>query len=604
MSEPEHGGHLAARALAAHGVRFVFTLCGGHISPLLLGAKAEGLRVVDVRHEATAVFAADAVARLTGVPGVACVTAGPGLTNTITAVKNAQLAQSPVVLIGGASATLLQGRGALQDIDQVALMRPHVKWLKALKRLRDLVPAIERAFVEARSGVPGPVFLEAPLDLLYPEQMVRKFHEKGLGSSSSWRSRLMRWYVKRHMARVFAGSDPVTPRPRPVSKPEPGTGEVARAAAMLDASTKPLLLLGSGSMQSPELADGLRQAVAGLGVPAYLSGMARGLLGRSHDLHMRHARRKALGEADLVIASGTPFDFRLDYGRGIPGRTPVVSINRSRHDLKKNRRPDLGIRADPARALMALSRCTRARDDWKAWREALRARDRARESEIAEQASAATDGVNPIALCRAIEAAANDEAVFVGDGGDFVATASYVVRPRAPLSWLDPGVFGTLGPGAGFALGAKLCRPQAEVWLLYGDGAAAFSLASLAIASGVPTTTKLRRSPCNSPIASHVPRTSRESPNSSVNSRSTTGLPRRRTASNCTGKRLAICPTTIGRPRYSERGVGMTSASPISLDTKSSGESAGGCRLSSCMSLSMISSGAISRPSIRSTGAP
>ena len=478
MSEPEHGGRLAAEALAAHGVRFVFTLCGGHISPLLLGAKAAGIRVVDVRREATAVYAADAVARLTGVPGVACVTAGPGLTNTITAVKNAQLAQSPVVVIGGASATLLQGRGSLQDIDQVALMRPHVKWLKALKRVRDLVPAIERAFVEARSGVPGPVFLEAPLDLLYPEKMVREFHETGLGSSSSCRSRLTRWYVKRHLRNVFArASDPVAPRPRLVSTMEPGATEVERAASMLEASSKPLLLLGSGSMQSPELADTLCEAIGRLGVPAYLSGMARGLLGRRHELHMRHTRRKALREADLVIASGTPFDFRLDYGRGIPRRTPVVSINRSSHDLKKNRRPDLGLRADPARTLIALSQRSRARDDWKPWRGALRARDDARETEIAEQASTATDGVNPIALCRAIDTAANDDAVFIGDGGDFIATASYIVRPRAPLSWLDPGVFGTLGPGAGFALGAKLCRPEAEVWLLYGDGAAAFSLA-------------------------------------------------------------------------------------------------------------------------------
>ena len=478
MNESEHGGCLAADALAAHGVRFVFTLCGGHISPLLLGAKAAGIRVVDVRHEATAVYAADAVARLTGVPGVACVTAGPGLTNTITAVKNAQLAQSPVVVIGGASATLLQGRGALQDIDQVALMRPHVKWLKALKRVRDLVPAIERAFVEACSGVPGPVFLEAPLDLLYPEKTVRDFHQTGLGSSSSWRSRMRRWYVQRHLASVFArASDDVVPRPRRVPPMEPGESEVARAASMLDASAKPLFLLGSGSMQSPELADALAEAIGRLGVPAYLSGMARGLLGRSHDLHMRHARRKALGEADLVIASGTPFDFRLGYGRGIPGRTPVISINRSSHDLKKNRRPELGIRADPARALIALSQRSRARDDWKPWCDALRVRDDMRETEISEQASSTTDAVNPIALCRAIEAAANDHAVFVGDGGDFIATASYILRPRAALSWLDPGVFGTLGPGAGFALGAKLCRPEAEVWLLYGDGAAGFSLA-------------------------------------------------------------------------------------------------------------------------------
>ncbi len=478
MSQTEHGGRLAAQALAAHGVRFVFTLCGGHISPLLIGAKNEGIRVVDVRHEATAVYAADAVARLTGVPGVAAVTAGPGLTNTVTAVKNAQLAQSPVVVIGGASATLLQGRGSLQDIDQVALMRPHVKWLKAIKRVCDLVPAIEQAFYEARSGVPGPVFVEAPLDLLYPEKTVRGFHEDGLSKSKSWRAQATRWYVKRHMGRVFAkGSEREEPRPRDVPRMEPDAGALRRASSMLAGSSKPLFLLGSGSMQTPELAGQLADAIGKLGVPTYLSGMARGLLGRSHALHMRHKRRNALKEADLVIASGTPFDFRLNYGQGIPGRTPVISINRSKQDLKKNRRPNLGLLADPAGTLIALSEHSKPSNAWNPWRDSLRARDEARETEIAEQTAQQTEHVNPIALCRAVENAAEEDSIFVGDGGDFVATASYVLRPRAPLSWLDPGVFGTLGPGAGFALGAKLCRPDAEVWLIYGDGAAAFSLA-------------------------------------------------------------------------------------------------------------------------------
>ena len=163
-----HGGDQVAQVLRAQGVRTMFTLCGGHISPILTGARTAGIRVIDTRHEATAVFAADALARLTGIPGVAAVTAGPGLTNTITALKNAQLAQSPVVVIGGATATILKGRGALQDIDQVPLMAPHVKEVFIVRRVRDLVPAVEGAFAAARSGVPGPVFIECPVDLLYP----------------------------------------------------------------------------------------------------------------------------------------------------------------------------------------------------------------------------------------------------------------------------------------------------------------------------------------------------------------------------------------------------------------------------------------------------
>src|SRR3954470_16917001 len=195
-----NGGDRIASVLVEQGVRFLFTLCGGHISPILVGAKQRGIRVVDVRHEVDAVFAADAVFRMTGVPGVAAVTAGPGVTNTITAIKNAQLAQSAVVLLGGAAATLLKGRGALQDIDQMALFAPHVKWSASVARVRDLAPVVERAFAEARSGVPGPVFVEVPVDLLYDEELVRSWYlgaSKGKGIAALG----MKLYLGRHVSR-------------------------------------------------------------------------------------------------------------------------------------------------------------------------------------------------------------------------------------------------------------------------------------------------------------------------------------------------------------------------------------------------------------------
>ncbi|KAB2961840.1 MAG: thiamine pyrophosphate-binding protein, partial [Thermoanaerobaculia bacterium] len=171
-----HGGDRLAEVLVRHGVRTLFTLCGGHISPILTGARARGIRVVDTRHEAAAVFAADATARLTGVPGVAAVTAGPGLTNTATAVENARLAQSPVVVLGGATATILRGRGSLQDIDQQALAVPLFKWSARAERVADLAPLVERAFAEAAGGVPGPVFVECAVDLLYPAAVVREWY--------------------------------------------------------------------------------------------------------------------------------------------------------------------------------------------------------------------------------------------------------------------------------------------------------------------------------------------------------------------------------------------------------------------------------------------
>ena len=168
-----HGGDIIAEVLARHGVTHLFALCGGHISPILTGAQARGLRVVDVRDEANAVFAADAVARMTGTIGVAAVTAGPGVTNTITAVKNAQMAQTPLVIFGGATATLLKGRGSLQDIDQMALMKPICKWATTVKTVPALAPTVERAIAIATEGVPGPVFVEVPVDLLYTESIIQ-----------------------------------------------------------------------------------------------------------------------------------------------------------------------------------------------------------------------------------------------------------------------------------------------------------------------------------------------------------------------------------------------------------------------------------------------
>jgi acetolactate synthase-like protein len=476
-----NGGDLVADVLVRHQVPFLFTLCGGHISPILVSAKARGIRVVDTRHEATAVFAADAVARLTGVPGVAAVTAGPGVTNTITALKNAQLAESPLVLLGGATATLLRGRGALQDIDQMALVRPHVKRASRVTRVRDLAPALDEAFRLSREGVPGPVFLECPVDLLYPEALVREWYGAKTGKQArTLGERARRWYVERHLARLF-GSASAAPEDRPPSVPalEPAEPSVRRAAALLARAERPVLLVGSQALLTPADADPLAGALRALGVPVYLSGMARGLLGKSDPLQLRHRRKEALREADLVVLAGVPCDFRLDYGAHIPRRAVLVVANRSRSLLTKNRRPTLALWGAPELFLRRLAGIgSGPRAPWAAWLETLRARDTTRDGEITAQAEAvAPGGVNPLALCRALEATLADDSVIVADGGDFVSTASYVLRPRRPLSWLDPGVFGTLGVGAGFALAAKLVRPSADVWIVYGDGSIGFSLA-------------------------------------------------------------------------------------------------------------------------------
>ncbi|MBK8014784.1 MAG: thiamine pyrophosphate-binding protein [Deltaproteobacteria bacterium] len=531
-----NGGRCVAEVLKAQGVRHIFTLCGGHIAPILVEGKRLGISVIDTRHEANAVFAADAMARLSGIPGVAAVTAGPGVTNAITAVKNAELAQSPLVLLGGATATMLRGRGALQDIDQRALIGPHVKACLRPRALRDVASAVQDAFAIATDGLPGPVFVELAVDLLYPEEVVRSWYQaKTAGSSKRFAARAERMYIRGHLAHLFWGGQNA-PAPSAIDSERPaerrairrvlpaavGHRQTMRAAQHIRSARRPLLIVGSQAVQDPNAIPRLVASIEGLGMPTFLSGMARGLLGAEHTLLFRHSRKAALKEADVIVLAGVPADFRLDYGAPL-SRAKVVSLNLSATELSKNLRPAFAFLGSPAEHLAILAghlsasgsgsgpcRTEPATNDWHT---VLRDREAKREEAIAELASPArateptpegqpgakssadpelgprvgsmrdrgeispvTGGLNPLSLLRAIDVRISDNAVIVGDGGDFVASAAYVLKPRGPLSWLDPGVFGTLGVGAGFAIAAKLARPAADVWLIYGDGAAGFSV--------------------------------------------------------------------------------------------------------------------------------
>jgi acetolactate synthase-like protein len=458
----------------------LFTLCGGHISPILTGCQARGIKVVDVRDEGNAVFAADAVSRMSGTIGAAAVTAGPGVTNTITAIKNAQMAQSPLILFGGATATLLKGRGALQDIDQMTMMKPLVKWATTVKTVPALGPAVERAIQIATEGVPGPVFVEVPVDILYPEAIVREWYEKeaGLGKAKGIGAKALELYIKGHLYRQFRA--PTLPEiDLPVKLPKlRGDNSLDKAAEAVLAAKKPVIVVGSQTLVGVKDPGRLARAIGTLGAPVYLAGMARGLLGRTHELQMRHNRGQALKEADCIIVCGFPFDFRLGYGRGISKTGKLIAANLSSHELRKNRRPDIALEMHAGDFLVALAeRASGASGSWTEWIATLREREQKRDKEIASKSAPAGELVDPIHFFTRLEDAMADDAVLVVDGGDFVATASYIVRPRAPLSWLDPGVFGTLGVGGGFALGAALVRPGREVWLVWGDGSSAYTLA-------------------------------------------------------------------------------------------------------------------------------
>jgi acetolactate synthase-1/2/3 large subunit len=350
---------------------------------------------------------------------------------------------------------------------------PHVKRFIKIRRVADLGPAVEQAFAVAREGVPGPVFIECPVDLLYDEASIRQWYADAAGKGKSLPDRALRWYLGRHVRKMFAGSGAVAaPKVRAVLQPQSPDAKVDAATRALAAAERPLIVIGSQALAIASEAPGIAAAVARLGIPVYLSGMARGLLGPGHPLQMRHARRHALREADSVLLAGVPCDFRLDYGKHVRRGATLIAANRSARDARLNRRPDIAAIGDAGLFLQRLAERLGAGDErWAGWTGQVRARDAAREAEIAEQARAAGQWVNPIGFFRALDQAAGANAVFVADGGDFVATASYTVRPRAPLGWLDPGAFGTLGVGAGFALGAALARPDREVWILFGDGA-------------------------------------------------------------------------------------------------------------------------------------
>ncbi|KAJ1345520.1 hypothetical protein KIN20_000074 [Parelaphostrongylus tenuis] len=479
-----HGGELVAAVLKSHNVQEIFVLCGGHISPILVAAEKLGIKIIDTRHEVTAVFAADAVARLRQSIGVAAVTAGPGVTNTITAVKNSQMAESPLLLIGGAAPTLLKGRGALQDIDQLILLRPLCKYVARVERLRDIVPTVRQAIKAATSGCPGPVFVEFPVDVLYPYQLVIK--EIGFSTKTGgFVEKALNWYLRYHVSRQFSGAwqhQDITPLPSQI--PMATSNEVSKMVQLIREAKKPLLLIGSQAMLPPVAPQNLVKSVESLGIPVFLGGMARGLLGRENSLQMRQSRKEALREADLTILAGTVCDFRLSYGRILSKKSKIVSINRNRNQLTKNEKTfwnaDISVHADVASTLVEVAKLVE-QVGYKVpneWLYELKRRDNEKEeANAAKMADELVNGlINPLNFLARLDKRLPENAILVADGGDFVGSAAYIVRPRGPLQWLDPGAFGTLGVGGGFALGAKVVHPNRPVFILWGDGSSGYSI--------------------------------------------------------------------------------------------------------------------------------
>ncbi|MFZ5815246.1 MAG: thiamine pyrophosphate-binding protein [Bacillota bacterium] len=440
-----HAGKLVARALKHEGTQVVFTLCGGHVMSIYDGCIDEGIRVVDVRHEQTAAFAADGWSRLTGVPGVAIVTAGPGVTNAVTGIANAYRAQSPLVVIGGQGPYNLSGKGALQEMDLLSVMRPITKWQVAVTDPNRIPEMISTAFRKALSGIPGPVYLEMPLDLLFAS-------------------------VEPDSVKLPA---PCAGRPAMPGDPE----RVAQAAALLRGAERPVVLIGSQIRWSPQW-EVARRFAAEVGAPCYVSGMARGLL----DGTWSRSRKTALAEADVALVFGTPLDFRLSYG-GPPTWNDdcrLVQVDLDAAEPGHNRDAAVAIPGDSAAVmaqLLAAGDLGAGKPARQAWLAKLREVEEKQLAKMRPSLTSQAAPVDPLRLCAEVDAVLGEDAIIIGDGGDFVATAASVVRVRRyPAGWMDPGPLGTLGVGMGFAMAARLARPEAQVLLFLGDGTAGLNL--------------------------------------------------------------------------------------------------------------------------------
>ena len=424
-----------AAAIAAEGVDALFTLSGGHVMPIYEGCRHEGVRVVDCRHEQSAAHAAEAWGRVRRHCGVAVATAGPGVTGTVTAVANAYAAQVPLLVIGGARPLVQSERGALQELDQLSLFKPITKWGGVCVQTARLPELVALAFRHALARPCGPVYLELPMDVLFDEDTAD--HEPG---------------------------------PSRVTAREAGAPDsIERAAVVLSAAERPALVGGSGIWWD-DAADALRRLAESLRAPVFLNGSGRGSLPPEHPSFFQHARETALAAADVVLVAGATLDFRLRYGRF--GAGSLVHVHADPRELGRNRVPDVGIAGDCDLVLDALADKVTplggARTEWFA---ALRAAEdgwwAAHRDEIESDAAP----IHHYRLGRELDRVIDPGTVVVGDGGDVVAAVSRVLRVHRPGHWLDPGPFGCLGAGPGYALGVGTADFGDRIVIVMGDGA-------------------------------------------------------------------------------------------------------------------------------------
>jgi acetolactate synthase-1/2/3 large subunit len=440
------GGHLVARALKNEGVDTIFTLCGGHIIDIYDGCVDEGIRIIDVRHEQVAAHAADGYGRQTGKLGVVVTTAGPGCTNAVTGVATAFRSETAMLHIGGQGGMTQHMMGSLQDLPHVDMMRPITKFAAGVRSTERVADMVSMAIREAYNGAPGPSYLEIPRDILDREIDIKTAVIPAPGH---------------YRASVRSVGD---------------LRDIETLADLLVNAERPAILFG----QQVWTARGHEEAVAllrALDIPGYFNGASRGLLPPDDPHHFDRTRSQAFAKADVIVIVGTPFDFRMGYGKRIGRNLKLVQIDMSYATVGKNRDIDLGLVGHPGAILGAVAQAASGRiksDKRKArqaWMRELTEAERMATEKLMPLFKSDNALIHPYRVAYEINEFLADDTIYIGDGGDVVTISAQAVRPRRPGQWMDPGALGSLGVGTGFAIAAGLANPEKEVLCYYGDGA-------------------------------------------------------------------------------------------------------------------------------------
>ena len=437
-----HGGRLVAKRLKAHGVTKLFTLSGGHLFSIYDGCREEGIDIVDVRHEQSAAFAAEGWAKATREPGVCALTAGPGVTNGMSALASAQMNGSPMLALGGRAPAGRWGMGSLQEIDHVPFVAPLTKLARTAESTAEIPGLVDEALAASVAPPTGPTFLDFPMDVVFMEAEVDADAPATLLDSSSL--------------------------------PPADGGALERAVELLRGAERPVVMAGTGLYWARAEKE-LQALCEELQIPVFLNGLARGCVPADHAQFFSRARGTGLKGADVALVVGVPMDFRLGFGGSFGDETQLVVMGSAQPERPHPREVAAELYGNVAAALEALRTGAAGGPDRSAWVNDLRAAEN--EKRAAEQDDLTDDRapLHPMRVYGELAQMLDRNAVVIGDGGDFVSFAGRMIETYEPGCWMDPGPYGCLGAGPGAALAAKLAHPERQVCLLLGDGAFGFA---------------------------------------------------------------------------------------------------------------------------------